>query len=431
MSCPVPPQRVVIVGGGEFGSTAAVALAEGPYRGHARLITVVERGAEPPAVDAASSDYNKIIRSEYSDPVYKKLAREAIDEWESSPRWKEFYHACGVVALSAKSDPQTRYVQKSFDLNVAELGRDVCQCAEGGEMKDLYPDGVKVGNFQGDWGYKNKSGGWAASRDAVVSTIALARSLGVEFVHGEASHLVLNAQSTDVRGVRLTDGRAVEGDFVISAVGSWTPVLVPDLKDSCLPTGQTVAVMQLTPQEHERYKDMPVSLCMDTGFYCFPPTTTGLVKLAIHDRGWLAPDPTRNLPSAPRTSLTKGYEHQQIPRSALEACRAGMRRIHPELAEKDIIETRLCWYSDRESGDFLFDYHPRFKSLFVAAGGSGHAFKFMPLTGRWILSALERTLPDELARLWNYRGDSTRLDKSRGEGPIVRKMLDGEKSARL
>lgn len=34
-------------------------------------------------------------------------------------------------------------------------------------------------------------------------------------------------------------------------------------------------------------------------------------------------------------------------------------------------------YSDRESGDFLFDYHPRYPSLFVAAGGSGHAFSFV------------------------------------------------------
>lgn len=31
-------------------------------------------------------------------------------------------------------------------------------------------------------------------------------------------------------------------------------------------------------------------------------------------------------------------------------------------------------YSDRESGDFLFDWHPNYPSLFVAAGGSGHAF---------------------------------------------------------
>jgi sarcosine oxidase/L-pipecolate oxidase len=61
-------------------------------------------------------------------------------------------------------------------------------------------------------------------------------------------------------------------------MGAWTPLLLPELKENCLPTGQTVAVIQLTKEEQETYKTVPVSLCMDTGFYCFPPTDTGLLK---------------------------------------------------------------------------------------------------------------------------------------------------------
>lgn len=63
--------------------------------------------------------------------------------------------------------------------------------------------------------------------------------------------------------------------------------------------------------------------------------------VAIHDRGWLAPSGT--FPSFPRTTLSAGYDKQQIPTAALEALRRGMRRVHPELAEKEIVETRLCW----------------------------------------------------------------------------------------
>ena len=57
---PAPPQTVLIVGAGEFGSMTALTLAEGPYKSRPDLITVLERGAEPPAIDAASSDYNKV-----------------------------------------------------------------------------------------------------------------------------------------------------------------------------------------------------------------------------------------------------------------------------------------------------------------------------------------------------------------------------------
>jgi len=218
-----------------------------------------------------------------------------------NPHWKPHYHPCGVIALSAKSDPQTRYVQGAYELNKELLGEGVCECREEGEMKQLYPEKVKslTGQFRGDWGYKNKSGGWAASRDAVVSTNSLARQLGVRYLVGEASHLTFNDSSLDrdVTGVILNDGRSIKADFVISAMGAWTPLLLPELKENCLPTGQTVAVIQLTKEEQEIYKTVPVSLCMDTGFYCFPPTDTGLLKFGTE----LKP----NLPSTFLSFITR------------------------------------------------------------------------------------------------------------------------------
>lgn len=87
-----------------------------------------------------------------------------------------------------------------------------------------------------------------------------------------------------MRGVKLTNGTSIEAEFVISAMGSWTPLLLPELKTNCLPTGQTVAVIQLSEEERERYALIPVSLCMDTGFYNFPPTSTGLLKFGEYAR---------------------------------------------------------------------------------------------------------------------------------------------------
>lgn len=57
---PAPPQTVLIVGGGEYGLSAALALAEGPYSSAPSLITVLDRSASPPSLDAASSDINKV-----------------------------------------------------------------------------------------------------------------------------------------------------------------------------------------------------------------------------------------------------------------------------------------------------------------------------------------------------------------------------------
>lgn len=108
---------------------------------------------------------------------------------------------------------------------------------------------------------KNKVGGWAASRDAVVEAIDLARRLGVTFRSGEAESLIVcpGPSGSDVKGVQTVDAREYRADFVIVACGSWTPKLLPELATNCLPTGQTVATVQLSKDEVEKHKDMPVS----------------------------------------------------------------------------------------------------------------------------------------------------------------------------
>ncbi|GAA5901084.1 hypothetical protein JCM8208_007611 [Rhodotorula glutinis] len=424
MPGPQPPQTVLIVGAGEFGATAALALAEGPYQGHAELITLVDRGVEPPAVDAASSDYNKIVRADYADGLYQQFAVDAMHQWRS-PRWRPYFHECGVVVATSASHPQANYVRTSHALNAESATAKVGPFVADDDIKQLYPTQLRTGHFAGDVAYKNEVGGWAASRDAVVEAIRLASALGVKVVTAEADSLLYHGNATArgaARGIATRDGRTLEADFVVVACGSWTPRLLPELKTNCLPTGQTVATVKLTEAEMSEYEGMPVTLCMDTGFYVFPPNKDRVLKFAIHDRGWLAP--SASFPSLPRTALSPGYEAQQLPPAALAALKRGLARVHPQLVDREVDEVRLCWYSDRESGDFLLDYHPRCENLFVAAGGSGHAFKFLPLFGSWILSSLQRTLPPHVARLWSFHGDPSRLDKSRGEGPIVRRELD-------
>lgn len=76
--------------------------------------------------------------------------------------------------------------------------------------------------------------------------------------------------------------------------------------------------------------------------------------------------------------------------------------------------------ADRPSGDFLITYHPDHANLFLATGGSGHGYKFLPILGDKIVDALEGTLDAELARLWKWP------DVRPARGPVVTK--DGSRS---
>lgn len=78
---------VLIVGAGEFGATAALALLKtGRYS-----VTLIDRAPILPAEDAASVDINKIIRFDYANPDYMRLAKQALDEWKTE-EWKGIYH---------------------------------------------------------------------------------------------------------------------------------------------------------------------------------------------------------------------------------------------------------------------------------------------------------------------------------------------------
>lgn len=45
----------------------------------------------------------------------------------------------------------------------------------------------------------------------------------------------------------------------------------------------------------------------------------------------------------PRTALTVGCERQQVPEAAKQALQQGLRRVFPKLANKEWLQSRLCW----------------------------------------------------------------------------------------
>lgn len=60
--------------------------------------------------------------------------------------------------------------------------------------------------------------------------------------------------------------------------------------------------------------------------------------------------------------------------------------------------------------DFIITHHPTHKNLFLATGGSGHAYKFLPIIGDKVVSALEGSLEPELGELWKWPAAMSRAE---------------------
>ena len=61
----------------------------------------------------------------------------------------------------------------------------------------------------------------------------------------------------------------------------------------------------------------------------------------------------------------------------------------PALSDAPIAYRRICMYCDTFDGNFLIGHDPDREGLVVAAGGSGHAFKFAPVLGEIVADAVE------------------------------------------
>jgi glycine/D-amino acid oxidase-like deaminating enzyme len=367
--------RVLVVGSGIFGVTAALEL-------HARGcdVTLVDPGPIPHPL-AESTDISKVVRCDYgADLEYTRLGERALDGWR---RWNATwrvprYHPTGVTFLSRTAMQPGGFEHDSFEL-LSRRGHPIerLDAAAIAARFPAYRPGALVD------GYVHHDGGWAESGAVVRQLVTDAITLGVT-VRG------------DLAIDRVVDDGALAGDLhvpadaVVVCAGAWTTRLVPELAGPLRAVGQPVFHLRPadpTPFEARRFPVFGADISR-TGYYGFPVNRDGIVKIANHGTGLeLAPD-------APRAT-TPAQE---------AALRDFLRDTFPALADAPIVDRRLCVYGDTLDGHFWIARHPERPHLTVAAGGSGHAFKFAPVLGELIADAVLGR-PHRLGHRFRWRPD--------------------------
>jgi len=74
----------------------------------------------------------------------------------------------------------------------------------------------------------------------------------------------------------------------------------------------------------------------------------------------------------------------------------------PTLRDAPIVATRICLYCDSWDGHFWIARDPARPRVVVAAGDSGHGFKFAPVLGPLIADVVEDR-PDPIQRRFRWR----------------------------
>ncbi|HWU89761.1 MAG TPA: hypothetical protein VN253_21005, partial [Kofleriaceae bacterium] len=84
------------------------------------------------------------------------------------------------------------------------------------------------------------------------------------------------------------------------------------------------------------------------------------------------------------------------------ALRELLRETFPALADAPLAGTRLCVYGDTADAHFWIARDPERPHVTVAAGGSGHAFKFAPELGP-LIADVALGVPHPLADKFRWR----------------------------
>lgn len=358
---------VIVVGAGINGVTAAIELKK---RGH--KVILLDPGPLPHPL-AASTDISKAVRTAYgADKEYAALAERSIPLWREWNRefGAELYHEVGFLFLRQQRMQPGDFEFESLRV-LKQHGRKV-ERIDSATLRERFPAWNAERYCDGIF---ERQAGYVESGRVVALLVERAKSLGVELREG-SQFTGLDEGDGRVKGVLLDNGQRIPGDLVVMAVGAWMPYVLPFTRKFFRATGQPVFHLQPAQPELFASDRFPVfgADISTTGYYGFPLSREGVVKIANHGPG------REMSPESPERAVTPQEEKD---------LREFLSWTFPKLTDAPIVYKRICLYCDTRDGHFWIAPDPERPGLVVATGDSGHGFKFAPVLGEIIADAVE------------------------------------------
>ena len=346
---------VIVVGVGAMGAATCWSLAQRGIR-----VLGLEQ-FDIPNARGSSHGYSRVTRTAYYEhPDYVPLLRRAHELWSDLEQdsGEKIMHLVGglylgpadggIVCGSLRSAREHGLPHELLDR--AAVARAFPQF--------LVPD---------DWvGLLEPQAGFLLPELAISAFVdrALRRTATI---HG---HEEVRSWHATASAVSVVTSRATyRADRLVFTGGAWSNRLVTDLGVDLLVTRQVLGWVWPKTPAHFRMGSFPVWMIdrLDgTIYYGFPMMTLSPgLKVALH--GPLRPADPENV------------ERRDLPGDE-ETFRDCLRRFLPS-ADGPVLAQRTCLYTNSPDGHFILDRHPQHERVFLAAGFSGHGFKFASVIG--------------------------------------------------
>ncbi len=354
----------IVIGAGGMGSATAYHLAKSGAD-----VLVLEQFQRGHTLGSSHGE-TRIIRFFYDKPFYTELMKTAYAEWRDleAASEKSLLFITGSVGIGAKGNPYGRAARQSLDAaGVESEWWDATQLAK------RFPQFRETDGMEILW---QKDTGFLRAAECVSTHLQLAEQHGAT-VREETRVTNIDWQA-DAPTVQTENG-SFHGRKVVITAGAWTGKLLTELNLPLTVTKQQVCYYQ--PIDSKRFQPdrFPVftESTPDGEFiYGIPAfgsfNAGGGLKIARHGRGQIiSPDTPQRTPDTDYIAHIDAYVQERL----------------PELGKA--MHTEVCLYTETPDEDFIIDTHPHCSDMLIAAGFSGHGFKFCALVGR-IMSELAR-----------------------------------------
>ena len=349
---------VIVVGAGVFGSWTAWHLLK-----LGRKVLLLDAWG-PAHARASSGGESRMARTVYGrDEIYTRFALQSLDQWRwlSGRSGLPIFHPTGVVFLFGRCEA---YVTQSIEvhqrLNIPLEVLDRTALAQ--RFPQIALDGIDLGLFEQDRGV-------LMARRAVQTLVHEFVAAGGEYAQAS---IVPPQADASFDSIQTSAGETLSASRFVFACGPWLPKVFPDILGSRIfPTRQEVFFF--APEAGDtRFEParLPGWADFNEGdiFYGMPDLEGRGFKIAHDQHGpAIDPDTGDRLPS---------------PQAIAEA-RDFIKRRFPALANRPLVESRVCQYENSSNGDFLIDRHPQWENVVLVGGGSGHGFKHGPAVGNY------------------------------------------------
>jgi sarcosine oxidase len=308
----------------------------------------------------SSHGVTRIIRlAYYEHPSYVPLLRRSYELWRELEAGvgEQLLYITGSLDAGPPDSEVVEGSRRSCELH--DLPHEVLSSAE---ITRRFPG---YGLPSGHVAVLQPKGGFLLPERCIVQHVEAALALGAE-VHGRERVLDWAPRGDGVR-VR-TDRGTYEADRLIVTAGPWASTLVQRLGALAVPERQVLGWFQPRQPALFRRDTFPVfNLLVDEGrFYGFPVFGVPGFKVGLyhhlHER--TDPDRVRRECDSRDEAVLRSFVEKYFPQAA-----------GPTMALK------VCMFTNSPDEHFIVDVHPQYPQVSIAAGFSGHGFKFCSVIG--------------------------------------------------